>query len=136
MLVPGRALGGIELGATRAEVRARWGSDFGRCLCLAEIWYFNYRKFRQPGAGVEFRNGRVAAVFTVWAPRGWRTTNGLAIGDPSVQIGIRYGRVLRTECGSYVAFSKTGGSVTTTYYAINNKVWGFGLSRPDVPVCR
>ena len=77
VVVPGTSLGGVHLGATRAAVRAAWGTTYGRCRgCRDETWYFTYRKFTAQGAGVSFRSGRVVALFTLWAPPGWRTSRG------------------------------------------------------------
>src|SRR5919202_255612 len=82
VLVPGRSLGGLRLGATRAEVRTAWGASYGRCRgCADETWYFTYRAFTPQGAGVSFRSGRAVALFTLWSPPGWRTSRGLTIGD-------------------------------------------------------
>ena len=74
VLVPGRSLGGIELGATKAEVERRWGRAYGVCRgCARETWYFNYYAFQPRGTGVEWRNGRAVALFTIYQPLGWRT---------------------------------------------------------------
>src|ERR687886_828446 len=82
VLVPGRSLGGLRLGMTQGQVRAAWGSSFGRCRdCLRPTWYYNLRRFQPQGVGVQFRRGSVEAIFTVWSPKGWRTTKGLRIGD-------------------------------------------------------
>ncbi len=133
VLVPGRSLGGIHLGDTQAAVRARFGSFFGRCTgCAAPTWYFTYRPFTQQGVGVEFRHGRVAAVFTVWSPRGWRTAGGLRLGASASAAPP-----LRTvRCRGYRARVATGPSAVTAYYVAGGKLWGFGLMRPDAPVCR
>ena len=73
VFVPGVSLGGIELGMTKAEVRAEWGSKHGVCRnCDRPTWYFNLKPFEPQGAGVEFRHDRVARVFTVWRPLGWQ----------------------------------------------------------------
>ena len=44
IVVPGKSLGGLSLGATTAQVRSAWGSRFGVCRdCRVQTWYFNYR---------------------------------------------------------------------------------------------
>ena len=69
VLVPGQSLGGLRLGMTPHQVTAAWGTTHGRCRsCMNTTWYFNYAPFTPQGAGVEFREGHVAAIFTLWAP--------------------------------------------------------------------
>src|SRR4051812_14692911 len=84
VLVPGRSLAGVHLGDSTAAVRARLGAGYGVCeSCTATTWYFTYRRFTQQGLGVEFRRGRVAAVFTLWEPAGWHASTGQRFGDPA-----------------------------------------------------
>ena len=137
VLVPGQSLGGIELGATKAEVERRWGRAYGVCRgCAAETWYFNYFAFQPRGAGVELRKGRVTAVFTLYQPLGWRTTRGLELGDPESSIVAIYTELVRRECGGYAVLRLTTIAATTTFYVVDGRLWAFGLSRPDVPLCR
>jgi hypothetical protein len=134
---PGTALGGLRLGATQSAVRAAWGGRFGRCRsCRLPTWYFTYRRYAPAGAGVEFRRGRVAALFTLWAPRGWHTREGLRVGDPSSRIGELYGPLGRRDCRGYYAFVLPQRRAVTAVYVVEEKVWGFGLSRPSARVCR
>jgi hypothetical protein len=137
VLVPGRSLGGIELGATKAEVERRWGRAYGVCRgCAAETWYFNYFAFQARGAGVELRNGRVAAVFTIYQPLSWRTTRDVALGDSVVRITSVYGALVRRECGGYAVLLLPGRGATTAFYILGDKIWAFGLFRPGLPLCR
>lgn len=137
VLVPGRSLGGIELGATKAEVERRWGRAYGVCRgCAGETWYFNYYAFQPRGAGVEWRNGRAVALFTIYQPLGWRTPKGLELNDPASRITGIYGPLKRTECGSYSALALTGRNATTAFYVLGDRLWAFGLSRPGTPLCR
>lgn len=137
VLVPSRSLGGVRLGMTGAQVQALWGSAFGRCRgCRHPTWYFNYADFTPQGAGVELRAGRVAAAFTLWAPSSWHTPKRLRIGDPVARLTQLYGALPRIECGGYYALTQPRPRVTTAYYVREEKIWGFGLSRPAVPVCR
>jgi hypothetical protein len=138
LVVPGASLGGLALGATRTEVRAAWGTSFGVCRdCRAQTWYFNLRPFEPQGAGVAFRRGRAVALFTVWSPPGWRTTRGLRIGDPEFRIAALYGSLLRVDCGRYSARTLRGPGVTTSFYVVDEQVWGFGLSVGGLAsVCR
>ena len=49
LVVPGKRLGGLSLGATPAQVRSAWGSRFGVCRdCRQQTWYFNYRPLEPP----------------------------------------------------------------------------------------
>lgn len=137
VLDPSRSLGGLQLGATPADVRRAWGAGFGRCRrCPEPTWYFVYRPFQPQGAGVAFRRGRVTAIFTLWSPPGWRTTKGLEVGDPLVRVTLLYGALPRVECGGYSALMLPRGGAVSAIYLVAEKVWGFGLSRAAVPVCR
>ncbi|TMK79802.1 MAG: hypothetical protein E6G45_02285 [Actinobacteria bacterium] len=137
LVVPGKSLGGLRLGATRAQVRAAWGPRFGLCRdCREQTWYFNYRPFEPQGAGVSFRKGRAAALFTLWSPQGWRTERGLAIGDTAVRVAGLYGTLLSVNCGRYSASTIRRGRTTTAIYVVDEQVWGFGLLAPGEAVCR
>jgi len=137
VVVPGKRLGGLALGATREQVRSSWGPQFGVCRgCREQTWYFNYRAFEPQGAGVSFRAGRAVALFTLGSPKGWRTDRGLRIGDSAVRIAGLYGPLLQIHCGTYSAFTIRRGSTTTAFYVVDERVWAFGLSRPKAPVCR
>ena len=137
VLVPGRSLGGIELGMSKTEVERRWGRAYGVCRgCANETWYFNYYAFQPRGAGVELRRERVAAVFTLYQPLGWKTTKGLRLGDPEARITAVHGALVRRECGGYAALELPGRNAVTAFYVLDDRLWAFGLSRPGVPVCR
>lgn len=137
VLVPGERLGGLSLGATAKEVKAAWGTQFGVCRsCRQTTWYFNFRRFEPQGAGVELRRGRVTALFTLWAPEGWRTSRGLRIGDNAARITAVYGPLHRVECGGYAALTLRSGAVQTAFYVLGEELWGFGLLGRAVPVCR
>ena len=137
VLIPGQSLGGVRLGATPAQVRAAWGTTFGRCRnCRHPTWYFNVEPYRPQGLGVEFRNGRAVALFTLWQPRGWSTSRGVALGENAARITAVYGALPRTQCGRYSALTLSRASSVTAFYILDNEVWAFGLSRKSVPVCR
>jgi hypothetical protein len=137
VFVPGRSLGGLRLGMTQAQVRAAWGTTFGRCRnCRLPTWYFTYAPFAPEGAGVEFRRGRVDAIFTLWSPAGWRSTRGLRLGDPEVRITALYGPLSRAECGSYHALLLPRGRVVSAFYVADERVWGFGLLMRPARPCR
>ena len=133
---PGKSLGGLRVGMSSGSVRAAWGGEFGRCRgCRFPTWYFTYRRYAPQGVGVELRRGRVAGLFTVWSPPGWHTPVGLRIGDPSSRIGELYGRLSFVRCSGYDAYELGRARSVTSFYVVNGKVWGFGLSRPAVPEC-
>ena len=134
---PGRSLGGLRLGMTPAQVRTVWGTAYGRCRdCRTPTWYFNYQPFSPQGVGVEFRRGRVDALFTLWSPMGWRTTRGLRIGDDEARVTATYGALNRGECGSYRVLLLPRGRVVSAFSIVNGRVWGFALLRPPSRTCR
>ena len=137
VLAPGRSLGGLRLGATPAQVRAAWGSRYGRCRdCRRPTWYFTYRPHKPRGAAVQFRHGRVEGIFTLWAPHGWRTNKGLYIGDNVTHVTGLYGSLARTDCPGYYALTLPTRGGVSAFYIVNEKVWGFGLFNFLVPPCR
>ena len=137
VLEPGTSLGGLRLGATEAQVERAWGRAYGRCTgCPHETWYFNYYAFQPRGAGVEFRNGRAVAVFTLYQPAGWRTTRALALGEPSSRVRAVYPDLDRHECGDYYALVQRRGGTLTAFYILDDRLWAFGLSRRGIPLCR
>jgi hypothetical protein len=136
VVVPGHSFAGMKLGATKAHVRAAWGRRSGRCRnCSQATWYFTYREFQPQGAGVAFLHNRATSFFTLWAPRGWRTNRGLTIGDPEVNVAVKYGYLPRVECGTYAALVLRRGRVDTQFYIYRRKVWGFGISPAGAPPC-
>ena len=136
VVVPGKSFAGLRLGATAAQVRAAWGSRFGRCRdCKRPTWYFTYGKFQPKGAGVSFEHGTVTAFFTTWSPAGWHTDRGLKLGDPEARITRLYGVLPRAECGTYSALVLRRGRTDTQFYVFKQEVWGFGLSSAGAPPC-
>jgi hypothetical protein len=134
---PGESLGGLRLGLTPAQVRTAWGSTYGRCRdCRMPTWYFNYAPFSPQGAGVEFRRGRVDAIFTLWSPIGWRTSRGLRIGDEEARVTALYGALNRAECGSYRLLLLPRRRVVSAFYIVDGRVWGFSLLRAPSRPCR
>jgi len=137
VLVPGKSFGGLALGATPAQVRTAWGPRHGTCRgCRAPTWYFNFKRFEPEGAGVTFRGGAAVALYTLWAPKGWRTDRSLKIGDEASRATTLHRGLVRITCGTYYALTLNDASAVTSIYVHDEKVWGFGLSRPREPVCR
>lgn len=142
VLVPGRSLAGVEVGMTKAQVTKAWGARHGICRdCRRPTWYFNSRPFQPEGAGVIFERERVAYVFTVWRPGGWRTTRGLRLGAPAAQIARMYGPLDRRECGRgmprpfYALIFRSGLRAQTVFYVFRDRLWGFALTVPDASPC-
>src|SRR5919202_1295644 len=99
LLLPGKSLGGVAVGATPAQVERAWGRFHGTCRgCAHRTWFFTYARFDRHGAAVEFRRGRVAALYTLWQPAGWRTSNGLTLGSPASQISTYYAALTSVRC--------------------------------------
>ena len=137
VLVPGKSLAGIRLGATPAQVERAWGRFHGTCKgCAHRTWYFTYARFDRHGAAVEFRNGRVAAAWTLSQPAGWRTSRGLVLGTPAAQITTFYGALKETRCRDYRALTQVRHGSTTAFYVVGDTLWGFGLMRRQAQVCR
>lgn len=136
VLVPGRSLGGVSLGMTKTQVRRAWGARFGRCRsCTVETWYFNYRPFEPQGAGVEFKGGRVARVFTVWQPEGWSTPDAVTLGASESEVTNVYGALVRRRCARYTALLIRGPGVQSVFYVLDGELWGFGLTRRAASPC-
>jgi hypothetical protein len=136
VFVPGESLGGVSLGMTKTQVLEAWGEKHGVCkFCPAETWYFNYHAFSPQGTGVVFRHHRVAHAFTVWRPEGWRTREGLVLGASVSDVSRLYGSLDRRQCTLYYALLKPAKSAQSVFYVFQDKVWGFGLIRPNASPC-
>ena len=137
VLVPGQSLGGLGLGATKAEVEQRWGRAYGVCRnCTFETWYFNYFAFQPRGVSVEWRQGRVVGLFTIYQPLGWQTTKGLELNDPAARITGLYGPLKTFGCEGYSVLTLNRRNTVTAFYVLGDRLWAFGLSRPSVALCR
>ena len=136
-LVPGRSLGGVRLGQTGAQVRAELGSSYGVCRgCTRTTWYFTYQAFDRHGLAVELTKGRVSAVYTLWQPPGWHAPKGLELGAVEAQITVLAGILVPTPCSGYKALVRDSGTVSTAYYVVDGRLWGFGLLRAGESPCR
>ena len=137
-LTPGSSLGGLRLGATKAQVEGRGGRASGICTrCPRETWYFNYDAFQPAAIGVEFGAGRVVALYTLYSPPGWRTSSGLVLGGRIADVRARYPAVTRADCrGGYFALVLRRGGSHTVFYGLGDRLWAFALQGRDQPVCR
>jgi hypothetical protein len=141
VLVPHESLAGVRLGDSPAEVRTVLGSRYTVCkACAAPSWfYFRRGDFTgdESGLGVSFRKGRVTAVYTLGYLRGWRTPQGLKVGQDQQRMRRLYGSTLHlTECVGYMAHSRRGPKAVTTFFTVEAFVSGFALTLPSEPVCR
>jgi hypothetical protein len=136
VVVEGRAFGGLPLGLTEAQVRARWGRSYGVCdNCRAQTWYYTYSKFHPRAIGVQFRDGRVEAYFTVGAPP-WRTKRGLAVTQSSDHVGKLYGDVPTVECTGYTVKEVVSRKALLVVYLDGIEVYGLGLATRSASLCR
>jgi hypothetical protein len=136
VVVPGRSLGGVRLGATPAQVRARWGADFGICRgCPDPTWYYNFARFAPEGVGVTFRKGRAVRLFTLWSPSGWRTSEGLSLGATASQVTTLYAGVTRRDCAGYYLLLLQTRAGVTEFLILDERLWGLAVSRASEP-CR
>lgn len=139
VLVPGKSLAGVRLGETAGDVRSRWGSGYRVCDgCTQPTWYFTYeRTTGEPlGVGVSFRRRRASAVFTLGSPAGWRTQEGLRLGEGIERAQELYDGLVWKTCIGYQALSMRRAGVVTSIYASGESVYGFALTRPGDPICR
>jgi hypothetical protein len=135
-LVPGRSLGGVELGTTKGQVLAEWGERHGVCRsCRRTTWYFNYEPFTPEGTGVVFERGRVVHVFTVWQPSGWHTRQGLELGDDASEASRVYGSLDRRQCTFYYALLEPSRRAQSVFYVFDGEIWAFGLTERDASPC-
>ena len=138
VLTPGVSLGGVHVGDTAAAVRRTWGSRYRVCKeCDAVVWYYLYPRGEPLGAAVKFgRTGRVVAVFTLGSPTGWRTREGLLVGEGIGRIPTLYGALAWHRCIGYAAMSMRKGDIVTSIYTTGEVVYGFALTAPTEPVCQ
>jgi hypothetical protein len=142
VLTPGVSLGGVKLGFTAQQVIGRWGSTYSVCSKSqcghSTVWYFVYQSGEPLGAAVRFdKAGKVTAVFTLGSPTGWRTADGLLIGQGISDAQRLYGSNLSwSVCLGYGAMSMKGGKAVTSIYTYGETVYGFALTSPGTPVCQ
>ncbi|HZB23837.1 MAG TPA: hypothetical protein VE444_08330 [Gaiellaceae bacterium] len=137
VLVPGRSLAGVELGATERQARRTLGPFVGVCRgCDRRTLYFTRGEFEETGVGAEFVRGRAVALYTLGMPRGWRTRSGLRLGAAELEFADANRGALRTECGHYSALSVRRGRAVTVFWVRAGTLWAFGIQRPSVPLCR
>ena len=144
VLVPGKSLAGVGLGATKQVVERSWGKQYRVCkTCNSrgsgrETRFYTYTENAQSlGAAVTFnRAGRAVAVFTLGSPAGWRTQEGLLLGEQIDRVQDLYGTLHWRVCIGYGALSMRKPGVVTSIYTNGEAVYGFALTTPAEPVCQ
>ncbi len=127
----------MRIGMSPAQVESVWGATYGLCRdCSNETRYYTYEPFAPEGGGVEFVDDRVAAAFTLWQPRGWRSAGGLKLGTPRDEIPAVYLDVAPVECAGYEAFVHVRRDARTVLYLYDDVLWAYGLMSRAHPVCR
>jgi hypothetical protein len=143
VLTPGVSLAGVKIGFTTSQVIQHWGRNYSVCArsqCgrSGTVWYYVYQRGEPLGAAVRFdKNGKVTAVFTLGSPTGWRTADGLLIGQGVSDAQRMYGSNLSwSVCIGYGAMSMRNGSTVTSIYTYGETVYGFALTSSGAPVCQ
>jgi hypothetical protein len=137
VLVPGQSLGGIRLGESPRAVRAALGRFYGNCRgCPRRTWYFTYAPFDKHGLAVEFTDGQVSGLYTLWRPSGWRAPHKLRLGSPVLAVHRLTGASRTIVCHGYEALVGDAAQTRTAYYLVDGRLWGFGLFRRDDSPCR
>jgi hypothetical protein len=137
VLVPGRSLGGIQLGESQGAVRGALGTFYGACRgCPRRTWYFTYRPLDKHGLAVEFTDGKVSAIYTLWRPAGWHAAHELGFGTSALAVHNLTGAAHSVTCTDYEALAHDSAHARTAYYLVNGRLWGFGLFRRGASPCR
>ena len=74
-------------------------------------------------------------MFTLWAPPGWSTAQGLRIGEPLLRLEATYPGWQHVRCSGYAAYALTGAKASSVVYVSDGEVWGFGLVRSGRSIC-
>lgn len=146
ILIPGVSLAGIKLGMTEKQVGKILGENPVLCtikittLCREPVYLYEYTHGEPLGVGVKFHafegNEQVSAVFMLGTIAGWRTKEGLKIGDPVSNIYNFYSTPYDTNCIGFAALSAKSGSVTTSFYTADGIVSGFAITQPPEGICQ
>ena len=142
VLKPGVSLAGVKIGDTMTRVKTVLGANFTLCtvatskLCTEPVWLFEYNRGEPLGVATKFHNGKVSAVFTLGVIEGWKTAEGLKMGDPVSNIYSFYNTPIYTKCIGFEALSMKKGTVTTSIYTASGVVYGFALTAPKEAICQ
>jgi hypothetical protein len=138
VLTPGVSLAGIRIGDTNVKVKKIWGNNYKVCPdCKGTFWYYIYRTGEPLGAAVKFdKAGKVVAAFTLGSPNGWRTREGVGMGEQIGKVTQIYGSLGWHVCIGYGAMSMRNGSTVTSIYTTGEAVYGFAITSPTESVCQ
>jgi hypothetical protein len=138
VLTPGESLAGVRIGDTIAKVKRQWGSNYKICPdCESRTWFYFYALGEPLGAAVRFNDrGRVVAVFTLGAPTGWRTAEGLLVGEQIDKVVRLYGTLGWHRCIGYGAMTMRKGNIVTSIYTTGQAVYGFAITASAEPICQ
>lgn len=147
VLVPGVSLAGVKIGMSQTQVKRVLGNNIHACtsdvslLCKEPTWLFEYTRGEPLGIAVKFHTvkggqPKVSAIFTLGAIAGWKTKEGLKIGDPISNIYNFYAAPIDTLCVGFEAFSAKQGTVTTSFYTADGIVYGFALTTAPEKICQ
>ena len=137
-VVPGQTIGGVGLGMTPTEVRARWGRNYtlcNSCPALTPVWLYEYRGAERLGAAVKFQDNKVVAVFTLGSPAGWGVA-GAMMGDPVSNVYNLYGTTGTKNCIGYDALTVRIGNDVTSFYSAAGVIYGFALTTATQTPCQ
>jgi hypothetical protein len=137
LVVPGLSFAGIRIGDSMQRVRMVWGTDYQLCkYCVDPTWLYEYRGAEPLGAAVRFEHGKVVAAFSLGSPTGWRTTDGLYMGDPIADVYVHYKNTGTTRCIGFDAVTARTGRVITAFYSAAGVIYGFAIVLPSMTVCQ
>jgi len=138
VLTPGVSLAGVHIGDTIAKVRRTWGPSYKVCQdCEDRVWLYFYSRGEPLGAAVRFdEHDRVVAAFTLGSPTGWRTAEGLVVGEQIDKVARVYGSLGWHPCIGYGAMTMRKGNIVTSIYTTGQVIYGFALTSPKVSVCQ
>ncbi len=99
-------------------------------------WLYEYRGPEPLGAAVRFQKNKVVAVFSLGSPAGWKTTNGLNMGDPISNVYSQYPTVGTTRCIGFDAITTKIGPSVMAFYSSAGVIYGFAMVVPKMTVCQ
>jgi len=137
IITPGTNFAGIKIGDTQARVKTVWGGNYTTCTYCDDVtWLYEY-PFGEPlGAAVRYKKGKVVAIFNLGSPAGWRTTQGLVMGDPISNIYSIVPSTSTVRCIGFDAIVTKTGKTVTAYYSAAGVIYGFAIIVPGLTVCQ
>lgn len=137
VIIPGVSFAGVQLGDSPQRVRTVWGNNFKICkYCTDATWLYMYKGEEPLGAAVRFQNNRVAAVFSLGSPAGWKTKQGLYMGDSIQSVYDYYPNTGTTRCIGFDAVTARTGDSITAFYSAAGVIYGFAMVVPSMTVCQ